>query len=297
MDITQQPLLSDQEIQLLLKSSALQNHGHMMSNRFAAAGEHPSEVIGSGMDFADRQPYIAGDDPRFIDWRASARSGKTLIRRYNTELSAPSCVVIDRRPSMLFGTHTRLKATQAIRAGIRCGAQLLTAGQQLACLVVDEQNYWQAASNSLVSFSKTAKHAARACPPSHQASPTHWSHISDLLKQKLTQGSRLILISDFISDASFSLADSKALRYLSQHYNLSLLRITDKAEQNFKQQTIHLNSSSHHLKLNSKKDLKALNTHINEQQSTLSNDIKKLKCAHQIIFTHDKLTHLNVFQN
>ena len=182
MNITQQPLLSDAEIRQLLNSAAHQSHGHMISNQFAASGEHPSEVIGTGMDFADRQPYTRGDDPRFIDWRASARSSQTLIRRYHTELSAPSCVVIDRRPNMLFGTNKRLKATQAIRAGIHCGAQLLKAGQQLACLVLDEKDYWQEANSSLANFSQTAHYAARACPPTQHLKAPHWAQIRNSLK-------------------------------------------------------------------------------------------------------------------
>jgi len=294
MDITQQPLLSDADIKQLLNAAAHQHHGHMISNQFAAAGEHPSEVIGTGMDFADRQPYTHGDDPRFIDWRASARSSQTLIRRYHTELSAPSCVVIDRRANMLFGTKTRLKATQAIRAGIHCGAQLLKAGQQLACLVLDEQDYWQTPNNSLASFSQTAHYAARACPPTRQINTPHWAHVSDFLNQKLTQGSRLILISDFISHPSHSNADQKALRFLSQRYNLTLLNITDDAEKNMAQHSIHLMVNTQNHALNTQHDCQQLNQRLNDYHAHQKMDLKKLNSAHHLIFTQDDVSHLQV---
>ncbi len=294
MDITQQPLVSNAEIQQLLNTSAHQNHGHMISNQFAAAGDHPSEVIGSGMDFADRQPYTRGDDPRFIDWRASARSGQTLIRRYHSELSAPSCVVIDRRASMLFGTKTRLKATQAIRAGIHCGAQLLKADQQLACLILDEQDYWQTPTNSLASFSQTAQHAARACPPTHLTDAPHWAHTSDFLNQKLTQGSRLILISDFISHPDSAMADSKALRFLSHHYNLTLLHICDDAELEFAQQSIELMQNQNGQTLKKQDDLTAFNQKLTQHNNQLTHDLNLLNCAQHTVFTHDDITHLKV---
>src|ERR1700761_3807822 len=37
------------------------------------------------LEFDDLRPYVAGDDVRDIDWKASARSGTTLIKRYVSE--------------------------------------------------------------------------------------------------------------------------------------------------------------------------------------------------------------------
>lgn len=295
MDFTQQPLVSDEEIQQLLNSSVPQTHGHMNSNQFASSGEHPSELIGTGMDFADRQPYQRGDDPRFIDWRASARSQHTLVRRYHAEISAPSCIVIDRRTSMLFGTDTRLKATQAVRVGIQCGAQLLKTGQQVASLILDEQPYWQSATNRLAEFSATAKLAARPSPPTFQSSSNHWSLISDLINQKLTQGSRLILISDFKGEQQHQLSDAKSLRYLSQHYNLTLMQISDKNEHSIQQSGINLNNGSKLTAIKNKHDLKQFNNSLNEFNGQFKSQIDSLKCTHHHIFTHDDISNLSVF--
>jgi len=297
-DITQQALVSDAEIQQLLNTIASQHSNSMLNNRFASIGEHPSEVIGTGMDFADRQPYSRGDDTRFIDWRASARSNKTLIKRFHTELSTPCCVVIDRRASMLFGTKTRLKATQAIRAGIRCGAQFLKAGQQLACLVLDEKLYWQAPNSCLATFNTTAKHAARAAPPNHNTQPSdamHWSQISDYLHTKLPQGSQLVLISDFISSTDKHDSNSKALRYLTQQFHCSLLSIRDAAEQQLSQYPVNLSiHQSLTLNINRSGNLKRVNQQLKAHQLALEEQFKKLDCRHQFIFTDDELTQLNV---
>lgn len=37
------------------------------------------------LEFDDLRPYVAGDDVRDIDWKASARSGSVLIKRYVSE--------------------------------------------------------------------------------------------------------------------------------------------------------------------------------------------------------------------
>lgn len=45
-------------------------------------GEYGSVFKGRSMDFDDLREYIPGDDVKDIDWKATARSGSTLIRRY-----------------------------------------------------------------------------------------------------------------------------------------------------------------------------------------------------------------------
>lgn len=45
-------------------------------------GEYGSVFKGRSMDFDDLREYIPGDDVNDIDWKATARSGQTLIKRY-----------------------------------------------------------------------------------------------------------------------------------------------------------------------------------------------------------------------
>jgi uncharacterized protein (DUF58 family) len=45
-------------------------------------GEYGSVFKGRSMDFDDLREYVVGDDVKDIDWKGTARSGRTLIRRY-----------------------------------------------------------------------------------------------------------------------------------------------------------------------------------------------------------------------
>ena len=47
------------------------------------------------MDFDDLRPYVAGDDIRDIDWRATARSGDVLVKRFVTEKHHKIVLVCD----------------------------------------------------------------------------------------------------------------------------------------------------------------------------------------------------------
>ncbi len=50
--------------------------------RNALEGEYGSVFKGRSMDFDDLRTYSPGDDVKDIDWKATARSGQVLIRRY-----------------------------------------------------------------------------------------------------------------------------------------------------------------------------------------------------------------------
>jgi uncharacterized protein (DUF58 family) len=48
-------------------------------------GTYKSVYQGNGMDFENLREYIPGDSIRDIDWKASSRSGKVLVKRYIAE--------------------------------------------------------------------------------------------------------------------------------------------------------------------------------------------------------------------
>lgn len=52
------------------------------------------------MVFAEHREYRPGDDPRRLDWRAYARSGKPVIRRFEQEAQLRAHLVQDRSASM-----------------------------------------------------------------------------------------------------------------------------------------------------------------------------------------------------
>ena len=227
-DALQRPLLSEEEISRLMATAGrLKNNSRLSSNRLAVAGEQPSTMFGSGLDFAGRREYVAGDDPRNIDWRASARSQQTLLRKHYSELSSPACIVIDRRPGMAFATRKRLKVTQAVRVGITLGMQLLRAGNHLACLLLDNPDYWQPPDNSPARFRQSIEKAAAACYPDDRQPSASWNRIGEVIKRNLAQGSQLVIISDFLQ---LNDVEMKALRQLGQLYALTLIQILDRSE-------------------------------------------------------------------
>src|SRR5690625_6079654 len=63
-------------------------------------GHHRSIFTGHGQDFDDMVEYHPGDDVGDIDWKASARSGYPVIRRFVHESNLAMVLAVDSGRSM-----------------------------------------------------------------------------------------------------------------------------------------------------------------------------------------------------
>ncbi len=68
-------------------------------------GSYKSIFQGNGLDFENLREYIPGDNIRDIDWKASSRSGKMLVKRYVAEKKHNIMLVWDTGKKMT--AHTR----------------------------------------------------------------------------------------------------------------------------------------------------------------------------------------------
>jgi uncharacterized protein (DUF58 family) len=100
-------------------------------------GANRSIFRGRGMEYAESRAYQPGDEPRAIDWRLTARAGRTYTKLYHEERERPVYLLVDLREAMQFGTRRRFKARLAAEiasmlawtahdGGDRIGAALLT---------------------------------------------------------------------------------------------------------------------------------------------------------------------------
>ncbi len=64
---------------------------------------------GKGLEFEDFRIYKEDDDSSRIDWKASMRSSKLLIREYKEERDLDIYFLVDVSSSMVFGSTKRLK--------------------------------------------------------------------------------------------------------------------------------------------------------------------------------------------
>lgn len=89
--------------------------------------------IGSSIDFQDHRPYLPGDDPRYIDWAAYARSGQTIMKLYREEVSPRMDLVLDISGSMAVDDA---KAAQTLRLFFFCMESALSVAASLRLFLV-----------------------------------------------------------------------------------------------------------------------------------------------------------------
>lgn len=83
-------------------------------------GERRGRRPGPGSEPSVTRAYEAGDDVRWVDWPLSARTGGPMVRVPEIEPVLTGWALLDRSPSMQFGSTVRTKLTMAeeILAGV-----------------------------------------------------------------------------------------------------------------------------------------------------------------------------------
>lgn len=74
------------------------------------AGSRRTRDIGEGREFERLREYVRGDDPRRIDWKATARRGGLIVKEYEAERSQSIVLAVDagRLMTERFGERERL---------------------------------------------------------------------------------------------------------------------------------------------------------------------------------------------
>jgi uncharacterized protein (DUF58 family) len=110
-------IVPDLEELLAMRGAA---HGLSLRGGKAArailVGTHSSALRGRGLEFQEVRPYVAGDDPRNIDWRVTARRGRPHTKLFREERERPVWLLVDLQPGLFFGSRRQLKSAVVARA-------------------------------------------------------------------------------------------------------------------------------------------------------------------------------------
>jgi len=104
------------------------------------AGRHASRIRGRGLDFEELRGYLPGDDPRSIDWKVTARTGKPYVRVFTEERDRPALLVVDQRINMFFGTQVAMKSVVAAQLAALGAWRVFDQGDRVGGLVFDDQD-------------------------------------------------------------------------------------------------------------------------------------------------------------
>ncbi|MBF6192069.1 DUF58 domain-containing protein [Nocardia implantans] len=102
-------------------------------------GRNLANLRGQGTEFDSFREYVAGDDVRAIDWRATARATDVLVRTWRPERNRHVLMLLDtgRVSAGRVGDGTRLDAS--IEAALLLGGLAVAAGDSVDLLAYDRR--------------------------------------------------------------------------------------------------------------------------------------------------------------
>ena len=209
----------------LAKPASTLNLQHS-KNRAQQTGAYVSRFKGRGMEFDEARLYQPGDDIRSIDWRVTARTGKTYTKVFREERERPVFISVDDRLTMHFATRGVFKSVLAAKLagllawaaehhGDRIGGQLFS---EQDCYEIKPQNGRHAVLRLLNALVKPQKAADKQFT---------LSQVLARLNQHARPGSLVYIVSDFrgINDES-----ETHIAKLARHCEVVLIFIYDPLE-------------------------------------------------------------------
>ena len=99
-------------------------------------GDLSSRRRGTGLELDSIGPYQWGDDIRHMDWFATARIGRPQVKQFRRDVQQTIMLVLDLRPSMMFGSSHQLMAKTACLAAAKVAWSTSKDHQPLGLLLI-----------------------------------------------------------------------------------------------------------------------------------------------------------------
>lgn len=113
--------------------------GRLLPGERYPTGMRPGRRRAQGMDLDSIGPYVPGDDIRWMDWRATARTGRAQMKRFVAESHLARMLIVDFRPHLRFGTQTQPMAKTAALLAAHMAWEAFTLQEPVGLIIVPDQ--------------------------------------------------------------------------------------------------------------------------------------------------------------
>lgn len=190
-------------------------------------GDYRGLLPGQGSEAGETRPYVPGDDVRRIDWNVSARSMETQVRESVADRELEVWLLVDRSPSLDFGTASMTKAELAVDAVGAVGFLTARTGNRLGAVVVGPEGVRVVpARTGRVHLLALLQGLLTAPPPPGGAGTTD---LGAALRHLLVPPRRrglVVVVSDFLSTDGWG----RRLRALGDRHDVVAVEVVDPRE-------------------------------------------------------------------
>jgi uncharacterized protein (DUF58 family) len=197
------------------------------------SGDYQSPFKGRGMEFDESRLYQAGDDIRNIDWRVTARTGKTHTKLFREERERQVFVWLDLRASMFFATKGMYKSVIASRLASLLAWSAIHHGDRVGGVIFSDDSHHElkpqrGKAGALRLINQVVKHPAWTNTAAIEKDKTAGLRSLVRLRRVARPGSLIFLLSDF---RHLDEKMESQLILLSRHTDIVMVFIYDQLEQ------------------------------------------------------------------
>ena len=189
----------------------------------ALTGAYRSAFRGAGLTFEELREYVAGDDVRWIEWNATARHGRPIVKRMREERDLVVALLVDVSDSLDAprpGAESKRRAARRVAAALASAAVRVQDRVALATFAVGLRASLPPARGPL-----QLERVFRALEDPRGGAPTDAGPALEWAAAKLPRHSIVVLISDFLFDDP-----GPALRQCARKHELVALALRDRAD-------------------------------------------------------------------
>ena len=194
------------------------------------SGNYISIFKGAGLEFRDFRYYAPMDDAKRIDWKASLKTDKLLVKEFQEERNAEVIFCYDVSAGMIFGSGKKLKNHYGAEFIVSLGKHIIDSGNSIGLITFTKkevefippalgEDQLFLLMDILSSFSTYGHNGG-------------FKKVLNFLENNVLEGTTVFLVSDFFLFRKFKKYD-RILRVLSRKFKLIFVILRDPAEEFF----------------------------------------------------------------
>jgi uncharacterized protein (DUF58 family) len=184
-----------------------------------------SRFRGRGMDFDEVREYEPGDDVRAIDWNASARSGRTFVKKYREERQLTVVFVVDMSASGSLGAGPSSKREQGVEIAGTLAISALRSDHRVGLVLFTD------AVETFIPPARGRAHTLRIVRDMVAFEPkgrgTHLALALRTVRERIQRRSVIVVLSDFLLGQSAMDAARLEFRALGARHDVVAIRLGD----------------------------------------------------------------------
>ncbi len=185
-------------------------------------GNWISRFRGHGIEFGGYRTYTAADDASLIDWKASVRSKKLLVKELQEEKNLNIFIFLDVSDTMLFGTTDKLKAEYAAEVVAGFSYAALRSGESVSLTMFAEKvTRFVAPSQGVASHALLMKTIANT---KYYGGAKNFAKASTQLLGVMPVAGLIVIVSDFVG---FDSVWEHHIKVMGSRYDVVAMVIRD----------------------------------------------------------------------